>query len=85
MSFMAERPTGALHEDEPDVAEPVPDDSVDTALDADPDADAPAGWDATHFSSGGGVAQDEAGNTVVVDAEGVVTTFPADDTNVGSR
>jgi hypothetical protein len=75
MSFMAERPTGALR---PVDDEPPPDDgSVDTAAEPDPDAEAPAGWTATHYTAGGGEAEDEAGNIVTVDADGTVHTFIA--------
>jgi hypothetical protein len=80
MSFMAERPTGALrNEEEPT----LPDDgSVDTADMPDPDAAAPAGWTATHYAAGGGEAQDEAGNVVTVDADGTVQTFMAREVGV---
>jgi hypothetical protein len=75
MSFIAERPTGALR---PVDEEPSPDDgSVDTVAEPDPDAEAPAGWSATHYTAGGGEAEDEAGNLVTVDADGTVQTFMA--------
>ena len=75
MSFMAERPTGALR---PVDEEPSPDDgSVDTGAEPDADAEAPAGWTATHYTAGGGEAEDEAGNIVTVDADGTVQTFMA--------
>jgi hypothetical protein len=77
MSFMAERPSGALRDEE---EEPLEDDgSVDTADEPDPDADAPAGWTAAHYAAGGGEAEDAAGNTVVLDADGTVQTFMAAD------
>jgi len=73
MSFMAERPTGALR---PVDEEPSPDDgSVDTGAEPDPDAEAPAGWTATHYTAGGGEAEDQAGNIVTIDADGAVQTF----------
>jgi hypothetical protein len=80
MSFMAERPTGALRdEEETTVAD---DGSVDSTEVPDPDADAPGGWAATHFSAGGGEAQDDAGNLVTVDADGTVQTFMATEVGV---
>jgi hypothetical protein len=80
MSFMAERPTGALRGEE---EEPPPDDgSVDIASEADPDADAPAGWTATHYTAGGGEAEDDAGNLVTVDPDGTVQTFMASETGI---
>ena len=80
MSFMAERPTGALRDDEEGT---LPDDgSVDTMDVPDPDGDAPAGWTATHYSAGGGEAQDDEGNLVTVDAEGAVQTFMATEVGV---
>jgi hypothetical protein len=80
MSFMAERPTGALR---PVDEEPPPDDgSVDTGAEPDPDAEAPAGWSATHYTAGGGEAEDEAGNLVTVDADGTVQTFMAPEVGV---
>jgi hypothetical protein len=80
MSFMAERPTGALR---PVDEEPAPDDgSVDTEAEPDPDAEAPAGWTATHYTAGGGEAEDEAGNIVTVDADGTVQTFMAQEVGV---
>ena len=80
MSFMAERPTGALR---PVDEEPPPDDgSVDTVAEPGPDAEAPAGWTATHYTAGGGEAEDEAGNIVTVDADGTVHTFMAADVGV---
>jgi hypothetical protein len=80
MSFMAERPTGALR---PVDEEPPPDDgSVDTGAEPDPDAEAPAGWTATHYAAGGGEAEDEAGNIVTVDADGTVQTFMAQEVGV---
>jgi len=80
MSFMAERPTGALH----DAEEPASDDdgSIDDAEEADPDVSPPAGWTATHFSAGGGEAQDAEGNVVIVDADGTVQTFLAAETGI---
>jgi hypothetical protein len=80
MSFMAERPIGALR---PVDEEPPPDDgSVDTTAEPDPDAQAPAGWTATHYAAGGGEAEDEAGNIVTVDADGTVQTFLAPEAGV---
>ncbi len=73
MSFMAERPTGALRAE--DEEPPADDGSVDTAAELDPHADAAAGWTATHYTAGGGAAEDEAGNLVTVDADGTVQAF----------
>jgi hypothetical protein len=82
MSFMAERPTGALR----DAEDPgfVDDGSVDDAEEADPDANPPEGWIATHFSAGGGEARDADGNVVVVDADGNAQTFLVSDTGVAN-
>ena len=80
MSFMAERPTGALRDEEE--ATPPDDGSVDTTEMPDPDSDAPAGWTATHYTAGGGEAQDDEGNLVTVDAEGAVQTFMATEVGV---
>jgi hypothetical protein len=84
MSFMAERPTGALRDEDEAT---LPDDgSVDTTDVPDPDSDAPAGWTATHYMAGGGEAQDDVGNLVTVDADGTVQTFMATEVGVaGSR
>src|SRR5439155_24436426 len=82
MSFMAERPTGALHDTEEPA--PVDDGSIDDAEEADPDVSPPAGWTATHFLAGGGEAQDAEGNVVVVDADGTVQTFLAAETGVAN-
>ena len=82
MSLMAERPTGALHD--PEEPELVDDESVDDVAEADPDASRPDGWTATHFSAGGGEARDDDGNVVVVDADGSVQTFLAEDTVVAN-
>jgi hypothetical protein len=79
MSFMAERPTGALRDEE---AAPLPDDgSVDTTDVPDPDSDAPAGWTGTHYTAGG-EARDDEGNLVTVDADGTVQTFMASEVSV---
>jgi hypothetical protein len=80
MSFMAERPTGALRDEEEGRVED--DGSIDTAATPDPDADAPPEWTATHYAAGGGEAEDEAGNVVTVDADGTVHTFMADEVGV---
>ena len=80
MSFMAERPTGALRDEEEGRVED--DGSIDTAPTPDPDADAPAGWSATHYAAGGGEVEDEAGNIVTVDADGTVRTFMAGEVGV---
>jgi hypothetical protein len=80
MSFMAERPSGALRDEEED--RPEADGSTDTAPTPDPDAEAPAGWTATHYAAGGGEAEDEAGNIVSVDADGTVQTYMADQVGV---
>jgi hypothetical protein len=80
MSFMAERPSGALRDEVEDRVED--DGTTDTAVTPDPDAEAPAGWIATHYAAGGGEAEDEAGNIVTVDADGTVQTFMADDVGV---
>jgi hypothetical protein len=80
MSFMAERPTGALRDEEEGLVED--DGSIDTAATLDPDADAPAGWSATHYAAGGGEAEDEAGNIVTVDADGTVQTFMAGEVGI---
>jgi hypothetical protein len=80
MSFMADRPSGALRDDEEDRVED--DGSIDMAATPDPDADAPAGWTATHYAAGGGEAEDEAGNVVTVDADGTVHTFMAGEVGV---
>jgi hypothetical protein len=80
MSFMAERPTGALRDEEERRAED--DGSIDTAATPDSDADAPAAWSAAHYAAGGGEAEDEAGNVVTVDANGTVHTFMADEVGV---
>jgi hypothetical protein len=77
---MAERPTGALRDEEERRAED--DGSIDTVATPDPDGDAPAGWTATHYTAGGGEAEDEAGNVVTVDAAGTVHTFMADEAGV---
>ena len=80
MSFMAERPSGALRDEE---AERLADDgSVDTADEPDPDAAPPEGWTATHYAAGGGEAEDDAGNLVTVDADGTVQTFMATEVGV---
>src|SRR6266511_1907669 len=57
MSLMAERPTGAFRNEEE--APPDDDSSTDTLAEPDPDAEAPAGWTATHYTAGGGLAVDE--------------------------
>jgi hypothetical protein len=80
MSFMAERPTGALRDEEE--ATVADDGSVDTTEVLDSDADAPAGWAATHYTAGGGEAQDDEGNLVTVDADGTVQTFMATEVGV---
>ena len=80
---MAERPTGALHVgDEEGTTGYRVDGTTDTAFEPDPDSNAPEGWRATHYSAGGGVAVDEAGNTVIMDADGSVSTFLADAVDV---
>jgi hypothetical protein len=80
MSFRAERPTGALRDEED--ARVADDGSVDTADQPDTDAAAPSGWTATHYTAGGGEAEDDAGNLVTVDADGTVQTFMATEVGV---